>query len=54
MPPEQAGAEFESLDALRILQCDVHHFGDFTLPGRFYELFEALTATKKTLAGRRR
>jgi len=25
MPPEQAEAWFESLDALRIVQCDLYH-----------------------------
>jgi hypothetical protein len=31
----QADAGFKSLGALRIGQCDVHHFGEFALLDRF-------------------
>jgi hypothetical protein len=47
MPPEQAAAWYIGLDALRIGQCDMHHFGEFTLLGHFCQLFEALTIIEK-------
>jgi hypothetical protein len=47
MSTEQADTWFENLDGLRIGQCDVHHFGCFTLPNRFCQLFEVLIAVIK-------
>jgi hypothetical protein len=50
MPPERVDTWFENLDGLRIGQCDVHHFGCFTLQNRFCQLFEALIAVIKSAA----